>query len=63
MLGAAAAARSLLALHKPIAPDLAGRIALLMAAAFGVCFGLLELCRAIYKRRRERLDDVEESGR
>lgn len=62
-LGAVFAARSILVLHKPIAPDLAGRIALLMAAAFGACFGLLELSRAIYKRRRERLDDVEEGGR
>ncbi len=62
-LGGVFAVRTFAVLHKPLSPELAGRIALAMAAACGVCFGVLEAARAVYKRRRARLDDVEENGK
>ena len=47
-------------LRKPAGLELLWRIVLPMAAVFAVCFGLLEVLRGVYKRRRARLDDVEE---
>lgn len=63
VLGAIFALRAFAVLRKPVSFALAWRIALLMAIGYGVCFGLLELTRAIYKKRRQRLDDTEERGR
>lgn len=62
-LGAVFALRAFAVLRKPVSFALVWRIALLMAIGYGVCLGLLELARTVYKRRRERLDDAEERGK
>lgn len=62
-LGAVFALRAFAVLRKPVSFALVWKIALLMAIGYGVCLGLLELARTVYKRRRERLDDAEERGK
>lgn len=62
ILGAFWAVRSIVMLNKTIA-DCFVQIIIVMLSAYVVCFVMLELLRRIYKKQREKLDDIEEDGR
>lgn len=61
ILGAVLIVRSQLILHSGFSTETAATL-LLMALAFAGCFATLEAMRAIYQRRRGKLDDTEEES-
>lgn len=62
ILGAFWAVRSIVMLNKMIA-DCIVQIIIVMLSAYAICFVMLEILRLIYKKRRNRLDDIDEDGR
>lgn len=60
-LGAVMGLRALIS-HKGFSAGAVGALVLLMVLAFAGCFATLEVMRAVYRRRRSKLDREEESG-
>lgn len=62
ILGVFWAVRSIVMLNKTIA-DCFVQIIIVMLSAYAICFVMLEILRLIYKKRREKLDNIDEDGR
>lgn len=62
ILGTVLIVRSQLILHSGFSTETAATLLLSMALAFAGCFATLEATRAIYQRRRGKLDDTEEES-
>lgn len=60
IFGAVNAVRAFVVLKKPIELDATVRIAAMCVGVYILCFALLEAFRFVYKKRRRKLDDIEE---
>ena len=54
------AVRAFVILKNPVEPGAIFQIAALCVGVFILCFALMEVFRLIYKKRRRKLDDIEE---
>lgn len=60
IFGAIHAVRAFIILRKPIEFRATLQIVAMCAGVYILCFALLEVFRLIYRRRREKLDDIED---
>ena len=60
ILGVINAIRAFVILKKPIAFGATIQIVAMCVGVYVLCFALLEVFRLIYKKRREKLDDIED---
>lgn len=63
IIGGIHAVRQFLILHEQIRPMSILVILLVMVAVYALCFALLEGMRILYKKRRDRLDDIDDEGK
>ena len=62
LLGAIYAVRMYLILRQPLRVKPLLGIFLVMAAAYALCLALLELMRALYQKRRDKLENTDDRG-
>ena len=62
LLGGIYAVRLYLILREPVRFKPLLGIFLVMATAYALCFALLELLRALYQKRRDKLENVDDEG-
>ena len=60
IFGAVNAVRAFVILKKPIELGATVRIAVMCVGVYILCFAIMEVFRCVYKKRRRKLDDIEE---